>query len=102
MTYDTRRSGTFPPEPRRTRSYRAMKTAQMETVAGVGGNSITNHAALFNLAFATAGHVDFCSLATDQTLTGAKRWETPANKTAIIIQAAAGQTASLFRIIPSP
>jgi hypothetical protein len=79
-----------------------MKQVQAASVAGVGGSSATNHAALYNLAFAAAGHVDFCSLATDQTLTGAKRWEVPLGKTAIIIQAATGQAVPLFRIIPPP
>lgn len=98
MTYNTRRSQTHPPEPRRTRSLRNRKAEQSAVTGASSGTAVTNHAALYNLDYDDADHTNFASLHTEQTFVAAKLWTVPYNKTAIEIQYASGQTADGFKI----
>lgn len=85
-------------DTRRTKSWKLIQSQGQMAVAAVGGSSITNHAALWNLDYASAGHTGFMSLGTDQIATGAKQWTAAATKTPIRLTAAASQSVPIFRI----
>jgi hypothetical protein len=97
-----RRSFQGPDENRRSKAIKELaKRPQWLEVSGGAGTGTDDHAILDNLDYANANHTGFVSTGTDQTITGAKTWQTVAGKTAITIDLNASATEPGFLVTKS-